>query len=127
MEVVERYIMENIDELMKECAHVCREVGTVYVAILLNEDVVYEGCESCLITTALDHLGMPSITLRTLNGELMEFTLVNDYVFESIGSSVTIYRRDSLTEHLRDLVDFGVIDEESMRNAIDWLNNLSRG
>jgi len=121
MEVVEEFIKGNMDDLIKECAHLCKDVSDVYGTLTLQEGVVYEGCESCIISTALDHLNLPSITIRTLSGELIEFTKVNDYVFEVTNSSVTIHTVNSLKDYLSDLVEFGIIDDESLKIISRWL------
>ena len=121
MEVVEEFIKGNMDDLIKECAHLCKDVSDVYGTLTLQEGVVYEGCESCIISTALDHLSLPSITIRTLSDELIEFTRVNDYVFEVTSSSVTIHTVNSLRDYLSDLVDFGIIDNDSLEIINKWL------
>ncbi len=117
-EDVEKYIIEHIDELIKECAHVCKE--TTYYTLELREGISYEGCDYCIIASALDHINAPSITVKLRDGGSIEFVPLGDYVLEIGEGLATLISVKDLEERLNDLVTFNIIDEESARDVLKW-------
>ena len=107
-EDIEKFIIEHIDELLKECAHMCRE-GTYY-PIELREGISYEGCDYCILASALDHINAPSITIKLRDGSSLEFVPLGDYVLEIGEGLATLISIKDLEERLISMLrnDFSV-------------------
>ena len=123
-EDIEKFIIEHIDELLKECAHMCRE-GTYY-PIELREGISYEGCDYCILASALDHINAPSITIKLRDGSSLEFVPLGDYVLEIGEGLATLISIKDLEERLNDLVSFNIIDEDSARDVLRWFERYRR-
>ena len=115
---VETYILGNIDELTKECTHMCR-TNNVHIMLTLDVEQVYEGCEYCLIYTALDHLNLPTLSLSSG----IEYVILDDAVIEVLENGVAIYSMNDFRERLRDLLEFGIITRDEVKDIEEWVKS----
>ncbi|OYT48782.1 MAG: hypothetical protein B6U85_01680 [Desulfurococcales archaeon ex4484_42] len=115
---IETYILGNIDELTKECAHMCR-ANHIHTMLTLDVEEVYEGCEYCLIYTALDHLDLPTLSLSSG----IEYVILDDAVIEVLENGVAIYSMNTFKERLRDLLEFGIVTKDEVKNIEEWVKS----
>jgi len=118
---IETYILGNIDELTKECAHMCR-ANHVHIMLTLDVEQVYEGCEYCLIYTALDHLNLPTLSLSSG----IEYVILDDAVIEVLENGVAIYSMSNFKERLKDLLEFGIVTKDEVKSIEEWVKSRTR-
>lgn len=115
---LEAYILSNIDELTKECAHMCK-IGDLHITLTLDVEEVYEGCEYCLIYVALDHLNLPTLSLSSD----IEYVILDDAVIEVLENGIATYSVSDFKERLNDLLEFGIITEDEVRSIEEWIKS----
>jgi len=118
---IETYILGNIDELTKECAHMCR-ANHVHTMLTLDVEHVYEGCEYCLIYTALDHLNLPTLSLSSD----IEYVILDDAIIEVLENGVVVYSKSNFEERLKDLLEFGIVTKDEVKSIEEWVKSRTR-
>jgi len=87
--------------------------------LTLDVEQVYEGCEYCLIYTALDHLNLPTLSLSSG----IEYVILDDAVIEVLENGVAIYSMNDFRERLRDLLEFGIITRDEVKDIEEWVKS----
>ncbi len=121
LEELEKYIMDKLGDLIEKCIDVCKE--STPPSLQISDDVVYEGCDMCLLSTALDELGLDTFSVTFRDGRFGEFVRLSDGVIEVTENSLQFFRPDYFPEYLKDLEEFGLIDGEAVEEVKRWINS----
>ena len=121
---LEAYINKNVEQLLKECAHFCKDQHVLALALDFNKD--YKGCDSCIIYSSLDHLSLPTMSLRSTLGGEVEYVMLEDAVIEVLEDGVFIYPIEEFEDKVNDLREFGVISNEEARELINWVKSITK-
>ncbi len=116
--------MKKLPELLSECSDVCVE-GTP-PKLSLIEEVVYSGCDLCIIRSAIDKLSLPTMSLTFRDGRYGEFVAIEEYVIEITEETAQLLPIDELDSRLEDLKEFGLLSNEDERSIKAWLKSFSR-
>ncbi|MCD6428849.1 MAG: hypothetical protein J7L12_04470 [Desulfurococcales archaeon] len=120
LQELENYINANYSKLYEECKGICREeevVGT----LRFEELRLYEGCEFCIIKTAVDHLNMPTLVMPLKDGRVMELVKLSDYILELSEGAAQVFSTEDFLEELTDYLDFGLLTDEEVSMISKWL------
>lgn len=103
---VQKFIQERIGELIEKCISECRDAAPA--AFYLQEGLVYEGCDRCIIRTALDSINVGGISVNGIEG-FIEFIPLEDFVIVIGEETAEVVPYESLEEYIESLAEFGVI------------------
>ena len=117
---LENYINSNYLRLVEECRGFCVE-GDVGRLLKLEELRLYEGCEYCLIKTAVDHLNMPALVIPLRDGRVIELIRLHDYILELSDGMAQLHSVDEFLEVLSDYLDFGLLSRDEVVLISEWL------
>lgn len=115
----ENYMMRNLDSLLKECVGLCE--GSEPPTLSLTEDVIYEGCDRCLIRVALDRVGVSTYSLTFRDGRFCELSLFDDGIIEVTEETAELIPTGRISEYLDNLLSFGLLSEEAAESILQWL------
>jgi len=118
---LEDFITSNIEELVRECAHVCKEPHVPSIIIEVNN--VYKGCDSCIIYSSLDKLSLPTMNMKTSLGNV-EYVVLEDAIIEVLEDGIIIYSLEEFEERINDLRDFGIVSEAEVTELISWIKSI---
>lgn len=113
---IQKYIQSRIGELIEKCISECRDAAPT--AFYLQEGLIYDGCDRCLIRTALDSIDVGGITVNGIEG-FVEFIPLEDYVIVVGEETAEIVPYESLKEYVESMAEFGVIAEVSPEELIN--------
>jgi len=115
------YINNNYLMLIEECRGLCTEedVGRM---INLEEFQLYEGCEYCVIRTAIDHLNAPTLVISLRDGRMMELIKLHEHVLEICDDTIQLHSINEFLELLLDYLSFGLLSEDEVVRISEWLN-----
>ena len=120
LQELEDYINTNYLRLFEECRGFCRE-GEVRGTLRFEELRLYEGCEFCIIKTAIDHLSMPTLVIPLKDGRVMELIKLGDYIIELSEESVQVFSVEDFLEELTDYLEFGLLADDEISLISKWL------
>jgi len=115
----ENYIMENLNALLEECVGLCGDSEPPMLR--LAEDIIYEGCDRCLIRAALDRVGVSTYSLTLRDGRFCELSRFDDGVIEVTDDTAELIPNEGISEYLDSLLSFGLISEEDAESILQWL------
>lgn len=122
----ENYLVDNLSSLVQECAEFCR--GEDIPALRLSEDLIYEGCDYCLIRAALEKVRVSTYSMMLRDGSFYELSRFDDSVLEILGDTAELIPIGIFEDHLNDLLSFGLLTDEDADLILQWLgmrkNNL---
>lgn len=121
MEEIEKNILNEMDELLSSCKELCKDERGVSV-IKLKEEVLYEGCDYCLVKTYLDALGLPVYSIPTSEKKYVEYVVLEDYVAEVSEDFIQFIHVDNFPEHVESLVEFSVMSAELANELVKWVS-----
>ena len=119
LQELEDYINTNYSKLYEECKGFCRE--EVGGTLRLEELRLYEGCEFCIIKTAIDHLNIPTLVIPLKDGRAMELVKLSDYILELSEETAQVFSTENFLEELTDYLDFGLLTDEEVSLISKWL------
>ncbi|MCD6324129.1 MAG: hypothetical protein J7L55_03370 [Desulfurococcales archaeon] len=119
LEDLEEYIVEQAGELIDKCTGVCKE--SVPPALRISEGIVYEGCDRCLIATAVDEVGLDTFSVTFRDGRFGEFIRLENAVIEITDDSAQVFSVSDFLEYLSDLMDFGLIGRNEFSDISAWV------
>ncbi|MEM0015303.1 MAG: hypothetical protein QXS42_05450 [Zestosphaera sp.] len=120
LEEVEGGILNEVRELLSSCKGFCRDEREEDV-LRLREETLYEGCEYCIIRTYFDAIGLPTYSIQTSGGKYIEYTILEEHVAEVGEDFIQFIRIDNFSEHVDDLVEFGIISAETAEELVKWV------
>ncbi len=120
LQELEDYINTNYLKLYEECRGFCREkdVGGI---IRFEELRLYEGCDFCIVKTAIDHLNVPTLVISLKDGRAMELVKLSDYILEFSEESVQVFDIRNFLNELADYLEFGLLTNEEVMLIRRWL------
>jgi len=120
LQELEDYINTNYLKLYEECRGFCREkdVGGI---IRFEELRLYEGCDFCIVKTAIDHLNVPTLVISLKDGSAMELVKLSDYILEFSEESVQVFDIRNFLNELADYLEFGLLTNEEVMLIRRWL------
>ena len=120
LQELEDYINTNYLKLYEECRGFCREkdVGGI---IRFEELRLYEGCDFCIVKTAIDHLNVPTLVISLKDGRAMELVKLSDYILEFSEESVQVFDIHNFLNELTDYLEFGLLTNEEVMLIRRWL------
>ncbi|MEO3993495.1 MAG: hypothetical protein QN229_04275 [Desulfurococcaceae archaeon TW002] len=122
---LEKRMLDIIEDLLNSCRDLCSKES--FIGLLsFKENTFYKDCEYCIIKTFLDSVNAPTYSLITIDGKYLEYVVLGDYVAEVSEEYIQFIHLDNVTEYVRDLVEFNVVDEDSANELISWLPNLHK-
>ncbi|MEM4514174.1 MAG: hypothetical protein QXZ41_06690 [Ignisphaera sp.] len=115
--------MREIEDLLNSCRDFCDE--KLFVGLpSLKEGIFYKNCEYCIIKTFLDSLEAPTFYLLTIDGRCLEYVVLGNYVAEVSEEYIQFMRLDEVTDYVRDLVEFNIVDNDSANELMSWLSTF---
>jgi len=121
LQELEDYINTNYTKLYEECKGFCRE-GEIGGTLRLEELRLYEGCEYCMIKTAIDHLNTPTLVIPLKDGRVMELAKLGSHILELSEESAQVHSTEDFLEELKDYLDFGMLTAEEATLISKWLS-----
>ncbi len=122
-EEFEEYVLKNLDELIANCSDVC-DVERLK-AIKIADGLKYEGCELCVVKTALDKLSLPTYSITYEDGRFSEFVLIPPYVLDVRDQVLYVMNYESFKEYINDLLMFNAISVEVAEEIVKWFESIT--
>ncbi len=113
---LQKIVQERIGELMEKCISECRDAAPA--AFYLQEGLVYEGCDRCLIRTAVDSIEVGGVSVNGIEG-FIEFIPLEDFVIVIGEETAEVVPYEALKEYIESLAEFGVIAGVSPEELIN--------
>jgi len=125
LEEFEEAMLESLGDLTDECKDICGEEGARPM-LRLVKGVVYEGCDRCVIRALVDKLGIQSFSITYRDGRYGEYAYLETHVIEITDENAQIIPIEEFGEYLDELVEFGLLSEETAGLIREWINSLRR-
>ncbi len=116
---LEEFILRSLEDLMSECRDLCE--ASVFPTLKLTEGIVYEGCDRCIISAAVDKLNLPTYSITFRDGNYGEFIPLDNYVLELTEEEAQLIPIEDFQEYLNDLAEFGLLNEDNVNEIISWV------
>jgi len=121
----EEEMIRRLGELTEECKDICGEEGAQPI-LRLVEGIVYEGCDRCVIRTLIDRLGIDAFSISYTDGRYGEFVFLETHIIEITDENAQIIPIEDLEEYLKELQEFGLINQETVKLLLEWISSRKR-